>query len=703
LQELVRRAFEARPARFHGAAPVLGWLLLLGLALGGCRGGGKHLAALEEGDRLVATDPSAAIAPFQSAIALGAVAQGHAGLGRAYEELGDVSRAREHLEAARAAAPENLSLRLALGRVYLKAGREADARRELEHVTSADASELPAALLLAALARDPKRAERGEQALAAWERARGADPVFLEVLVARRVLAERRSARLAEGGTLGAPLKSPALAGELASLYAEQGRFGAARELLTAVLREPEPPPSARIALLRVELGLNNLSGAERALASIPASEHTRADVVPFVAELQRRLGKPTRAANLLAEALSRPLSEAERGRLELARVTALVEAQDTEAALAASEARLRRAPSEHALRLLRATLLVPKQPDAAVAELELVIKGDPQQISAHELLLSLALSKGDFEAAKAAAERYAQQHPKLSKPRVWQALVLERAGDGGGASAQIERAVELDANSPDVIELWLRSRSKGATPLARLAALEGYAEQHKAPNAFIRLAQLHVDSGKAADAERVLTRGAALAPADASAARALALFLLKQHGAPRAIPALSGWLALAPESVEALEATAHAELAARRFEQARQTFERILAVNPVSVPALNNLAMLWVGPLNDPARAVEFAERAYREAPSVPAVKDTLGWSLFRRGRAQDQERALTLLSAADDGLRSPESAYHLGALQLGMGKRAEAEQSLKRALASKAPFEGAAEARELLTKLEQ
>jgi tetratricopeptide (TPR) repeat protein len=681
---------------------VLGWILLLSLALAGCRGGGKHLAALEEGDRLVATDPSAAIAPFQSAIALGAVAQGHAGLGRAYEELGDFNRAREHLEAARGAAPDNLSLRLALARVYLKAGREADARRELEHVTSADASELPAALLLAALARDPKSAERAEQALAAWERARGADPLFFEVLVARRVLAEKRSAPPVERGTLGAPLKSSALAGELASLYAEQGRLGAARELLSAVLREPEPPPSVRVTLLRVELGLNNLGGAERARASIPVSEQTRAEVVPFVAELERRLGKPTRAANLLTEALSRPLSEAERGRLELARVTALVEAQDTEAALAASEARLRRAPSEHALRLLRATLLVPKQPDAAVTELEQIIKSDPQQTSAHELRLSLALSKGDLEAAKAAAERYAQHHPKLSKPHVWRALVLDRAGDSGGARAEIDRAVELDANAPDVIELWLRSRSKGATPSARLAALEGYAEQHRAPNAFIQLAQHYVDSGKAAYAERVLTRGAELAPADASAARALALFLLKQHGAPRAIPALSAWLARAPESVEALEASAHAELEARRFEQARQAFERLLAVNPVSVPALNNLAMLWAGPLNDPARAVEFAERAYAEAPNVPAVKDTLGWSLFKRSRAQDRERALTLLSAADDALRSPESAYHLGALQLAMGKRGDAEQSLKRALASNVPFEGAAEARELLTKLE-
>jgi tetratricopeptide (TPR) repeat protein len=97
--------------------------------------------------------------------------------------------------------------------------------------------------------------------------------------------------------------------------------------------------------------------------------------------------------------------------------------------------------------------------------------------------------------------------------------------------------------------------------------------------------------------------------------------------------------------------ALAEAYLAAGRYPEARQAYERILAADPRHPVALNNLANVLLQ-LGDKG-ALAMAERAYQAAPQDANAADTLGWLLLKSGQA---ERALKYLREAR--LRAPRNA---------------------------------------------
>jgi len=74
--------------------------------------------------------------------------------------------------------------------------------------------------------------------------------------------------------------------------------------------------------------------------------------------------------------------------------------------------------------------------------------------------------------------------------------------------------------------------------------------------------------------------------------------------------------------------------------------YDRILAVTDGKNPlVLNNMAYAQ-GQLGNTAKALEFAEKAWRIAPAEPSVLDTLGWLLVDTGK--DRARGLRLLREA-------------------------------------------------------
>ena len=117
----------------------------------------------------------------------------------------------------------------------------------------------------------------------------------------------------------------------------------------------------------------------------------------------------------------------------------------------------------------------------------------------------------------------------------------------------------------------------------------------------------------------------------------------------------------------------------------------------PDNALLLNNLASLYLK--TGDKRAFGHAERAYQAASSSPAVADTYGWALFKKG----QERAaVEVLRQAHAGLpENPDVAYHLAAALDRTGKVAEAKGLLEKSLKSNDSFETIRDARDLLKKL--
>jgi Flp pilus assembly protein TadD len=131
----------------------------------------------------------------------------------------------------------------------------------------------------------------------------------------------------------------------------------------------------------------------------------------------------------------------------------------------------------------------------------------------------------------------------------------------------------------------------------------------------------------------------------------------------------------------------------------ARETYEKALAVEPLFAPAANNLAWLLTENGGDSDRALQLAQIAKESAPDDPRISDTLGWILFNRGVHQ---QALVLLRDSAAKLPDePEVQYHLGMAYAKTGDNGSARKALTMAANSTRDFPGKDAARRALSQL--
>ncbi|HWD90881.1 MAG TPA: tetratricopeptide repeat protein [Verrucomicrobiae bacterium] len=123
-------------------------------------------------------------------------------------------------------------------------------------------------------------------------------------------------------------------------------------------------------------------------------------------------------------------------------------------------------------------------------------------------------------------------------------------------------------------------------------------------------------------------------------------------------------------------------------YPAARDAYEKLLALNPDFVPALNNLAYLYSEHLNDLDKAYTLAEKCRQLAPQDPTIADTLGWILYKKG---DYARALPLVSDSASKLSGqPEVQLHLGLVQYMLGNENAARAALQQAANAPGDFAG-------------
>jgi Flp pilus assembly protein TadD len=135
-------------------------------------------------------------------------------------------------------------------------------------------------------------------------------------------------------------------------------------------------------------------------------------------------------------------------------------------------------------------------------------------------------------------------------------------------------------------------------------------------------------------------------------------------------------------------------------YPKTRDAYEKLLAVNPNSVPALNNLAYLYAEQLNELDKAYDLARKAHDLQPEDTATADTLGWVLYKRG---DYQQALTILQeSAEKSPDTPEIQFHLGMTAYMMGQTDLARTALRKAANAPNDFPGKDESKWRLASLE-
>ena len=154
------------------------------------------------------------------------------------------------------------------------------------------------------------------------------------------------------------------------------------------------------------------------------------------------------------------------------------------------------------------------------------------------------------------------------------------------------------------------------------------------------------------------------------------------------------------PKNASALLTLALVYERMENFSQARDAYGKVLSINPNAVPALNNLAYLEAERLNDLDKAYELARRARDLQVDNPAIADTLGWVLYKRG---DYQQALTILQGSAEKLPdNPEIQFHLGMTAYAMGQTDVAKVALKKAATAPDNFPGKDESKRRLALLD-
>lgn len=167
--------------------------------------------------------------------------------------------------------------------------------------------------------------------------------------------------------------------------------------------------------------------------------------------------------------------------------------------------------------------------------------------------------------------------------------------------------------------------------------------------------------------------------------------------GRPRAIALLEHWLDEHPGDVKAREQLAGLHSSNGDIDKVIEQYEEIIELDEVNIIALNNLS--WYLLDTKPKDSLEYAQRAYAQAPESVSVMDTLALALLQNGRVVEARR--TLERALESAPENPDLLVHEAQISMAEGDNQAAVRLLNEALELKPRFAERAKAEKLLAQL--
>src|SRR5439155_20831118 len=139
------------------------------------------------------------------------------------------------------------------------------------------------------------------------------------------------------------------------------------------------------------------------------------------------------------------------------------------------------------------------------------------------------------------------------------------------------------------------------------------------------------------AAAETALRKAIKLDPNLAAPYNLLVAIYVQTNKLPNALKQLETVLAKNPQYSAALLTSGIIYERMGDFAKARDSYEKVLALSPNFVPALNNLAYIYSEKLNNLDRAAELARKPHELVPAEPSVQGTFRLALYRTVKCQE------------------------------------------------------------------
>jgi tetratricopeptide (TPR) repeat protein len=495
-----------------------------------------------------------------------------------------------------------------------------------------------------------------------------------------------REAALAELDAAIAEANSPLAFRSLrAGILFEQGERTEAITALEGLLSGAEPSDEvneARIMLARMFLATGNEVGARAQVEQVLAADAGHPMALKMQASWQMRADDPDAAINSLRTALDRAPDDAQAmtlmaraydrsGRPELAQefLALAVEASGNAPEESLRYAQLligqeRFLPAEDVL--IAALRLEPRNPELVFALGGLYLR--MEDLGRAEQAIATLRGLDIPEAEQAATQLEAQ-------------LISQRNGVEEAIGYLESLATSDDATLGNQVEL-IRARLATGDLVGALA-LSRQLVADNPDNLALRAINASVDSANG-NLDTAITAYREILSAEPRAANVwleLARVTQRRDGAEAANAVVEEALAVVPEDANLLWASASYKEQNRDFDGAIAIYERLYERNTDSIVAANNLASL-LATYRDDAESLDRAwavARRFRDT-DIPAMQDTYGWILYRRGESAE---AVPYLESAARGL--PNDAlvqYHLGKAYAALDRSDEALAQFRKAV---------------------
>jgi tetratricopeptide (TPR) repeat protein len=608
--------------------------------------------------------------------------------------FGDLKEGEQHLRQALAKAPQNLQSSMILARVKLEIHDYDAAEQVLKEAVRSNPASVEGALGLAWFYRARER----------WTDAEAQFRNVLKIDQKNAMALDGLATVLFQKGQKDQAEQFYRQAAALpdkhykhhhaAYLFQEGQRDAAIAEFATLVKQDPKDR-DARSRLISAYLLADRQADAEKVLASALKSNPKDTDALLQRAQILVRTGKADDSKKDLIQVLqyqpNTPMAHYLLAKADQANGQTQQRRQELDEAL-------RLQPDLLGVRIeLAQALLESNQPKAA---LDIMNGTPPDQKNMLPYLVQrnwALLAIGDLtELSKAIKQGLtAAKAPDL----LLQAGLLElQRRNYSGARSYLAEALERNPEDLRALEALARSYAEeGQVSVAFQKVREHVTRNPKSAQMQIYLGTQLQISGDLVGARNAYEAAESADPASVRAKLALAQLDLREghldEARKRASAVASGSKDVVPARLMLGDIEANAGNHAAAIEQ----YRKVLGSAPESVRALNGIAYQLAEYQRLPDEALKFAEKAAEIAPDDDAVKDTIGWVLYRKGVYKTAVHHLRS-AAANNNLVV--AKYHLAMAYLKAGQSDLGEQTLKAALRIDPALPEAVEAKQILAE---
>ncbi|WP_245778041.1 tetratricopeptide repeat protein [Lentzea xinjiangensis] len=302
----------------------------------------------------------------------------------------------------------------------------------------------------------------------------------------------------------------------------------------------------------------------------------------------------------------------------------------------------------------------------------------------------TLANARHDFHAARDWARKAITALPRSAEAHGVLADALTQLGDDAGAQDAVQRMLDLEPGTASFARASFHFELHGDVDGARDAmhrALAAAATPEEIAFCRYRLGELAFDHNRLDDAAQHYRQGLAARGDDMALTQGMAKVAAARGDVPAALDTYRALVARAPlpqylqEYAELLEAGGRHDEAARQYEVLTEQ-QRLMEAQGASDDLA---AALHAADRGDGVQALRRAEAEWSRRQSV-FVADAMAWALHVTGR--DAEALAFSDRAVSLGWQNATFSYHRGMILAALGRVAEAQEALVRALRLNANF---------------